>query len=175
MQLAITALGKNTICSLNDILSVINNCGCSIVELKTSNLSRASSLYLLSEGDWSQIAKLEHLLESLSDRQEIQIQTFRPIVDERISNEGIPYKLETVSLFRHDIVQDLITFLHSRNIYVEEVFANRYQAAYFQSPVFSTKFIISIPAEIRILSFREEILDFCDNLNLDAIIEPIKH
>jgi glycine cleavage system transcriptional repressor len=31
-----------------------------------------------------------------------------------------------------------------------------------------------VPANVHILSLREEFLDFCDDLNIDAILEPIK-
>lgn len=173
MQLAITALSKNTTNCLTDILSAISNCECKTIEFKTSLLSQASACYLLTEGDWNQIAKLETVLDNLKARIDFQIQTLRPETAKRCQ-EGTPYTVETISLYRNDITHDLTTFLLTRNICIEEISANRYQAPYFQSPVFSTKFIISIPADTRILSFREEFLDFCDNLNLDAILEPIK-
>lgn len=173
MQLAITALGTNSTLYLNDVLSAINNCKCNLTELRTSQLAEAFAAYLLIEGDWNQIAKLESLLDSLQNRLGIQIQLIRPD-DSKPLPQGIPYSLETMSLYRNDIVQDVTTFLMSRNIFIEELSASRYHAPYCNSPVFSTRFIVSIPSNIRLLSFREEFLDFCDNLNLDAILEPIK-
>ncbi len=173
MQLAITALSKNTTKYLSDILTAIGTCDCSIIELKTSLFSQASACYLLTEGNWNQIAKLETVLDHLKDRLDILIQTMRP-EKTKTGRDGTPYTLETISLYRNDIIQDLATFLLSRNVYIEEICASRYQAPYFSNPIFSTKFIISIPADVRILSLREEFLDFCDNLNLDAILEPIK-
>lgn len=173
MQLAITALGTNSNHYLNDVLSAINNCKCNLIELRTSQLAQASAAYFLIEGDWNQIAKLENLLENLQHRLDIQIQIIRP-TGSPPSPQGIPYSLETMSLYRNDIVQDITTFLMSRKIFIEELSASRYQAPYCNSPVFSTRFIVSIPSDIRLLSFREEFLDFCDNLNLDAILEPIK-
>ena len=173
MQLAITALGKKTTHFLTDILSAVSNCECNIIELKTSQLSQASACYLLIEGKWNQIARLEAVLDQLKDHLDIHVQTLRPEVSKPYC-EGTPYTLETISLYRNDIIQDLTTFLSGRNVYIEEISASRYQAPYFQSPVFSTKFIVMIPPDIRILSLRQEFLDFCDNLNLDAIFEPIK-
>jgi len=61
-----------------------------------------------------------------------------------------------------------------RGICIEEITASRHQAAFFNTPVFSTKFVLLVPPEVRILSLREEFLDFCDSLNIDAILEPIK-
>jgi glycine cleavage system transcriptional repressor len=34
--------------------------------------------------------------------------------------------------------------------------------------------IVRIPAGMRIVSLRDEFLDFCDQMNLDAILEPVK-
>ncbi len=173
MQLAITILSKNNNNYLADILSTITSCECSIIELKTSQLSLVSACYLLTEGSWNQIAKLETVLSHLKVHHDIQLQTLRPEII-KTNCEGTPYTLETISLFRTDIIQDLTTYILGKNVHIEEICANRYQAPYFQSPVFSTKFILSIPSDVRILSLREELLDFCDNLNLDAILEPIK-
>ena len=59
-------------------------------------------------------------------------------------------------------------------IEVEEISGSSYQAPYISTYVFATKFIVLIPPEIRLLPLREEFLDFCDQLNIDAILEPIK-
>lgn len=175
MQLAITALSTKSASYLADVLSTINTCKCNLVELRTSQLAGTSAAYLLIEGNWNQIAKLENLLENLQGQShlDLQIQLIRPD-SSRPSVEGMPYCLETMSLYRNDIVQDIMTFLMSRNIAIEEISASRYHAHYCNNTVFSTRFIVSIPISMRLLSFREEFLDFCDNLNLDAILEPIK-
>jgi glycine cleavage system transcriptional repressor len=77
-------------------------------------------------------------------------------------------------LDRSNVIGSIITFLFEHEISVEEINASSYQAPYMQTPLFSTKFILFIPPEVRLLALREEFLDFCDHLNIDAIIEPIK-
>ncbi|WP_305908306.1 ACT domain-containing protein [Methylomarinum sp. Ch1-1] len=173
MQLAITALGTKTTLYLAEVLSAISNCKCNVVELRTSQLATTSAAYLLIEGNWNHIAKLENILDGLQDRLGIQFQSMRPETTKSAS-DGIPYSLETLSLYRNDVIQDITAFLMNRDIGIEEISASRYLAPYCQSPIFSTRFILTIPPEIRLLSLREEFLDFCDNLNLDAILEPIK-
>jgi glycine cleavage system transcriptional repressor len=34
--------------------------------------------------------------------------------------------------------------------------------------------IVNVPTRIHIAALREEFLDLCDNMNLDAILEPLK-
>ena len=41
--------------------------------------------------------------------------------------------------------------------------------------MFSVQMFINIPAGIHIAGLREEFMEFCDQLNLDAIMEPVKN
>ncbi len=173
MQLTISVLSNHSHPFYLEILATISNCECRIIELRSSRLANSYVAYLLIEGHWNQIAKLESILENLKNRLEIQIQTCRP-ESEHSTKEAIPYSLETLSLDGENIVECILTFLVQRRINIEDICASTYQASYFNSQLFSTKFIISIPPEVRLLALREEFLEFCDNLNIDAIIEPIK-
>ena len=40
--------------------------------------------------------------------------------------------------------------------------------------MFAVHIAVDIPADMQIAALREEFMDFCDQLNLDAVIEPIK-
>lgn len=173
MQLTITALGNKSTNYIAEILAAISSCDCNVKELRSSQLAQSTASYLLVESNWNHIAKLETVLESLQKRLGIHIQTLRPEPNLK-EPEGIPYSLETISLDRHNVVENITTFLFEHGINIEEINASKYQTSYIQSSVFSTKFILIIPPEVRLLALREEFLDFCDTLNIDAIIEPIK-
>ncbi len=173
MQLTITALGNKSTYFVAEILTIISSCNCTILNLKSSNLSQSTASYLLIEGNWNHIAKVETLLDSLQKRLEIKIHTLRPEANSKKQNY-IPYSLETISIDRHNVVEDITNFFNEREICIEEIHATRYPAPYVETAIFSTKCILLIPAQVRLLMLREEFLDFCDTLNIDAIIEPIK-
>jgi glycine cleavage system transcriptional repressor len=173
MQLAIIALGNNQPRFLAEILPAIRDCKCNLLELRSSRLAQSNAAYLLVQGNWNQIAKIENTLEVLQKRMEIKIHSIRPDQNHKYK-ECVPYSLETISQDRDNVVESLITFLFERGIEIEEVTGSSYQAPYIQTAVFSTKFVLLIPPEIHLLSLREEFLDFCDQLNIDAILEPIK-
>jgi glycine cleavage system transcriptional repressor len=40
--------------------------------------------------------------------------------------------------------------------------------------MFSLHVTINVPADISISAIRGDFIDFCDRLNLDAIMEPVK-
>ena len=49
-----------------------------------------------------------------------------------------------------------------------------YTAAHIGTPMFSVHMHVDIPAQIPIATLREEFMDLCDHLNLDAVMEPIR-
>ena len=173
MQLAITALGNNPLNFITDILAAIRDCKCSILEIRSSRLAQANAAYFLIEGNWNQIAKFESVLEIIQKRLEIKISILRPEPKEKVG-DYVPYSMETLSLDRDNVIESITTFLYDRDIEIEEITGSSYQAPYIQTSVFSTRFIILIPPQLRLLALREEFLDFCDHLNIDAILEPIK-
>jgi glycine cleavage system transcriptional repressor len=173
MQLAITALGNHQINFIAEILPAVRDCKCTILEIRSSRLAQSAAAYLLISGNWNQIAKFENTLDMIQRRLDIQIHTMRPEQKDK-PRECIPYSLETISLDRDNVVESITSFLFDREIDIEEINGSCYQAPYIQTSVFSTKFVILIPPQLHLLSLREEFMDFCDRLNIDAILEPIK-
>jgi glycine cleavage system transcriptional repressor len=175
MQLAISVLGANHTNLIGEILPVVRDCNCNILEIRSSQLGQSTAAYLLIQGNWNQIAKVENTIENIQKRLEIKISTLRPEQkDKDKTKDCIPYSLETISLDKDSLVESITSFLFDRDISVEEIAGSAYQAPYIQSSVFSTKFIILVPSSLSLLSLREEFLDFCDQLNIDAILEPVK-
>lgn len=173
MQLALTALGNHQINFIAEILPAVRDCKCNIIEIRSSRLAQSAAAYLLIQGNWNQIAKLENTLDAIQKRLEIKIHTVRPDQKDK-SKDYVPYSLETISLDRDHVIESITSFLLDREVDIEEITGSSYQAPYIQTSVFSTKFVILIPPQLHLLSLREEFLDFCDQLNIDAILEPIK-
>lgn len=173
MQLAITALGNHQTNFIAEILPAVRDCKCNILEIRSSRLAQSTAAYLLISGNWNQIAKLENTLDIIQRRLDIKIHSLRPEQKDK-PKECVPYSLETISLDRDNVTESITTFLLDREIEIEEIAGSCYQAPYIQTSVLSTKFVILIPPQLHLLSLREEFLDFCDRLNIDAILEPIK-
>jgi len=173
MQLAITALGNHQINFIAEILPAVRDCKCTVLEIRLSRLAQSTAAYLLISGNWNQIAKFETTLDIIQRRLDIKIHALRPEQKDK-PKECVPYSLETISLDRDNVTESITSFLFDREIDIEEITGSCYQAPYIQTSVFSTKFIILIPPQVHLLSLREEFLDFCDRLNIDAILEPIK-
>mgnify|MGYP001216944544 CR=1 FL=1 len=69
----------------------------------------------------------------------------------------------------------LAGFFAGRSVEIVEVTTRSYPAAHTGTTMFSVQMFINIPSEIHIAVLREEFMEFCDQLNLDAIMEPVKN
>lgn len=177
MQLALTILGGKTDELITELLSAINVCRCSILECYAANLTEISSIFILLDGNWNHLAKLENMLDVLRNRYQIQIMLLRPAESEEIPRpqEGVPYTLETISTENKDLLLAVTSFLLKRGVVISEIDASLQPAVSFSNRIFFTRFTLLVPPHVRILSLREEFLDFCDSMNIDAILEPIKY
>ncbi|MGZ8193250.1 MAG: ACT domain-containing protein, partial [Methylobacter sp.] len=70
MQITITALGNIQTNFIAEILPAIRDCKCTILEIRLSRLAQSTAAYLLIQGNWNQVAKLENTLDSIQKRLE---------------------------------------------------------------------------------------------------------
>lgn len=174
MQLAITFIGNDQNKLLTEILIAANDCNCKIAEMRSSRFSTQSIGYLIIEGNWNHLAKFENILNGVEKRFALKLQTQRVEHAEKPKQESLPYAVETLAIEQHSNLQYLTGFLFDRDISIYDIACSSYLAPYTGSPVFSTKFIIFIPAHISFLRFREDFFDFCDSLNIDVMLDIIK-
>jgi glycine cleavage system transcriptional repressor len=173
MKLAVSFLAQQQPELLGRLLHTIADAGCRIQECHSSLMGNRLGGHLLATGDWHQIARLENALKTLAPEPELLIQLSRTESWEP-EQTHLPYTIE-VYAYEHDtILQELSTFLSTRNILLTQINTNRNRAAKITTELFCINLKIGIPAATRIINLREEFLDFCDDINIDAILEPIK-
>jgi glycine cleavage system transcriptional repressor len=86
----------------------------------------------------------------------------------------LPYSVDIVSLDQTGIVAGLSGFFANRGIDIIEVSTRSYPAAHTGAQMFAVQMVINVPGKQQVAQLREEFMDFCDSLNLDAILEPVK-
>jgi len=171
--LVIAALGQDRPGLVNDLSSAILDAGCNIVDSRMTVLGGEFSLLMLISGPWNAVAKLENQVGALQNRLGLTI-TFRRTEQRQPVGDMLPYQVEVISLDHPGIVYQLANFFSSRAINIEEMVTNSYAAAHTGSPMFAVNITVAVPADIHIARLREEFLDFCDEMNLDAVIEPVR-
>jgi glycine cleavage system transcriptional repressor len=49
-----------------------------------------------------------------------------------------------------------------------------YAAAHTGTQMFAVRMTVGIPSDLQISGMRDEFMEFCDSMNLDAVLEPVK-
>lgn len=177
MQLVFTVLGANHPGLLVDITRAIKEAKCGIIESRLTELDTHFAGHLLVEGNWNHIARLENALDALSNRLELKIQHQRiqePEEPAKEDTQALPYAIDIFATDQINNVSDLTEFLTSRGVDILDISSSRQPAPFTGSPLFLAHMVIRVPSGTRIISLRDEFLDFCDQMNLDAILEPVK-
>ncbi|MGD8955861.1 MAG: glycine cleavage system protein R [Chromatiaceae bacterium] len=172
-HLVISALGKDRPGIVNQLSKAIYELDCNISDSRMTVLGGEFAILLMVEGPWNLLAKLEDQVPELQDRLHLTITTRR--TEARAGNANLlPYGVDVVSLDHPGIVYSLASFFSDKNINIEDMTTSSYAAAHTGTPMFSVRMSIGIPADIHIAALRDEFMDFCDSMNIDAVLEPIK-
>ncbi|MGB5450469.1 MAG: glycine cleavage system protein R [Sedimenticolaceae bacterium] len=172
-HLVISALGKDRPGIVNQLSKAIYELDCNISDSRMTVLGGEFAILLMIEGPWNRLAMLEDQVPELQEKLDLTITTKR--TGERAGNANLlPYGVDVVSLDHPGIVYSLASFFSDKNINIEDMTTGSYAAAHTGTPMFSVRMSIGIPADIHIAALRDEFMDFCDSMNIDAVLEPIK-
>lgn len=176
MQLLLTILGSNRPDLIIELTRTIKEAKCTVVESRMTELGEEFAGHLMLEGNWNHIARLENAIEALASRFQLKIQMMRAKDPEPTETEdaGLPYAIDIFATDQINNIHDLSEFLAGRGVSILDISTSRYPAPYTTAPLFLAHMIVRIPHGMRIVSLRDEFLDFCDQMNLDAILEPVK-
>jgi glycine cleavage system transcriptional repressor len=175
MQLVVTVLGANRPDLIVELTRTIKDCKCTILESRMTELGKEFAGHLLVEGNWNHIVRLENALEALANRHTLKVSHLRAQeVEAEQEDNTLPYAVDIYATDQINNIHDLSAFFAERGIDILDLSSSRYPAPFTGSPLFLAHMIVKIPAGMRIVSLRDEFLDFCDQMNLDAILEPVK-
>jgi glycine cleavage system transcriptional repressor len=152
----------------------IADCGCNLVETRLAALGQEVVVSALASGSWDAIAKFEATAARLEREEGMRLQVTRtgPRTPESAS---LPYMIEVVAADKAGVLFELAEFFSSRGIAVEQLNSTRYKAMQTGAEMFTAQITVGIPAKTHIAALRDDFLEFCDSLNLDAIMDPIKY
>jgi len=173
-HLVISALGKDRPGIVNQISKAIVEAGCNIEDSRMTVLGGEFALILLVSGQWNEVAKLETQIRTLEKKLELMI-SMKATEPRAVKDRMVPYTVDVVSMDHPGIVQNVAAFFSTRDINIEDLSTWTYAAAHTGTPMFSMNMTISIPASQNIGQLRDEFTRFCDEMNLDATLEPSRH
>lgn len=171
--LVISALGEDKVGIVEEFSGAISDSGCNIEDSRMTVLGGQFAIIALMSGSWNELAKLEGQFNQLSDRLGLTI-TSRRSEERAAAGSTLPYHVEVVAMDHPGIVHNLARFFSRRRINIEDLSTSSYPAPHTGTPMFTVEMAIGIPADTHIANLRSDFLEYCDQLNLDAILEPVR-
>ena len=151
----------------------IADSGCNLVDSRLATVGRDVSMTALATGSWDAVAKLEAMLGRLDREEGLKLNWYRTAAKVSQSNL-LPYIVEVVAADKPGILFQLADFFDRQGITIENLQSTRYRAMQTGAEMFSAQVTIGVPSDMHIAALRDDFLEFCDLLNLDAIMDPMK-
>lgn len=169
--LVICALGNDRPGILDTFTKISKQCGGNILESKLSTMGEECAILLHLSGTWNAIAKLEAALPSLAQMHRFAIHCKRTLPKNALN--ALPYQVHVFAKDRPGILNELATFFSRQGILVEKMETETYLAKN-HTHMTNITFTVNIPAKLHIATIRERFMEYCEDRNLDSMLEPIK-
>lgn len=170
--LVITALGPDHSRTVDLLTQTITNFGANILTTRMTTLGNEFGIMLLIEGSWGAIAKIEASLPGIEQKLGITT-TVRRTTPKQAVKKTMPYLVHAVTNDREGILNDLAHFFVKQDIKIEDVQAHTY-FAHTGTRMSSMTININISVNTHLPTLREKFMIYCDALNLDAGLEPLR-
>lgn len=171
--LVLSALGADRTGIVDELARAATDSRCNIADSRMIVMGLEFAIIMMVSGTWDAIAKLEVQLPAVARRLKLEVISKR--TEARLAQkEALPYSVSVISLDNPGIVHEIANFFASQGINIEAMETSTYAAPHTGSQMFALSMTVNIPGRVHIASLRENFLLFCDDRNLDAIIEPFK-
>jgi len=171
--IAISAIGNDRTGLVYDLTRVVVDCGGNVLESRMTALGNEFAVLMLVAGNWHTLAKLEGELTKLGESSGLTVLSRRTELRPP-RTDMVSYTVDVVCLDQPGVLHALAGFFSSRGIDIGDISTRTYNAAHTGAPMFSLYMVVHVPTRIHVAALREEFMDVCDHLNLDAILEPLK-
>lgn len=171
--LVLSVLGEDRSNLVSELTAAVVDCRCSVVDCRITALGQLYGVIMLITGNWNTLAKLEVQLERLAAAGGLQVHTQR--TQQKPPREDVlPYAVEVIALDQPGIIHHLAEFFAGRGVTLEDLASRSYRASHTEAKMSTVNLVIGIPSDVHVAMLREEFMDFCDQYNWDAVLEPVK-
>lgn len=172
--LVISALGEDKLGIVEEFSGAITDSGCNIEDSRMTVLGGQFAIIMLVSGNWNEVAKLEGQFDQIAQRLGLTI-TARRSAERMLPAGTVPYDVEIVSMDHPGIVHSIARFFSQRGINIEDLTTGTYPAPHTGTLMFSVNMTVGVPAGTHIAALRADFFEYCDDLNLDAVVfEPAR-
>lgn len=172
-HLIISVLGENQVGIANKLTEVAANSRCNIVDCKMQVLGQEFTANIHLSGTWNAIAKAESLLDVLEKQMKLHTLRQRTKVV-NYPKDVLPYIVYVIAKDQVGLMHKVSHFFAEEVIAITELYSEMRPARKSGVQIMSLTMYINVPADENIADLRERFIVFCDNYNLDGIMEAEK-
>ncbi len=170
-HLLLTGVGEDRPGIVESLTRAIADYGGNLEESRMAVLGGEFAIIMLVSAPASAIEALESDQVKLGEQTGLTIHLRRTEKREP-GGDVLRYHVEALSMDHPGIVNSVTDFFSRRNINIESLSTETYAAAHSGAPMFALDMIVEIPAGEKIAELRQRFVDFCDELYIDASLEP---
>jgi len=171
--LVISVLSSDRPGIANQLTSIATENNCNILDSRMAVLGSEFAVIMMITGNTDSLKAFENNLGSFGKERDLLIQVkYTKAPDNQISL--LPYSIHVVALDAPGILKDISTFFSNHSINIENMHTDSYKAPHTAAPMLAINMTVNIPVNLQLADLRDQFIDFCDELNLDANMEPLK-
>lgn len=167
------ALGKDRVGIVDDLSTMILESDCNIEESRMAVLGGEFAVIMLVSSEQNNMDTLIAQLEEAESRLSMSIE-MKETESPHGSPSGLPYLIESLSLDAPGIVRTVTARLKKLQVNIGDLETDSFPAPWTGAPMFRMKIRVTIPQELSIHTFREELDSFEVEEGLDITIEAIR-
>lgn len=171
--LVLSAIGSDRPGIVKELANACVKNQCNIIDSRMTVLGGEFAVIMMVSGNNDHLTNLESALSTAAAHLHLNLTIKRTTPREKVA--AIAYNVNVVALDNPGIVHEIAGFFSEQGINIDDLETGTYAAPHTGTQMFDLNMTVNIPQTIKISKLREEFLDFCDDLNLDAVIEPSRN
>ncbi len=169
--IVITAVAPDRCGIVRKLTGLVRKSGAEVIESRMVALGSEFAIHALVAGNWHVLSRLEKQLAGNCEDADITISVRRSEPVE-VRSDVLPYNIDAVTLRQTDVLASFVEFFIDRGIEIVEITTTTYKPQRTETAVASVQMTVNVPGSLQIAVLRNEFVDFCDHLNVDANLEP---
>jgi len=171
--IVLAAIGADKPGIVNDLSKTVTEHQGNILDSRMLAIGGEFSLVMMINGPTQQLDTITHALKACCA--DLGLDALCRKTHKKGPIKGsLPYIITVVALDHPGIVHEVTGFFAHREINIEDLKTETYAAPLTGSPMFSLQVMVNIPIRHGLAELKEQFFDFCDGLNLDASLEPVR-
>ncbi|HLL90040.1 MAG TPA: ACT domain-containing protein [Tepidisphaeraceae bacterium] len=171
-QLIITAVGPDRPGIVGDLTDYLARNGANLLDTRMVNLRGQFALMVLLEAPAEAATQMTRDLPTRGEAMGLKLTLSPQMPHVPTTLPGLRYKLKTYSVDQPGIVAKLTGLLRGHNVNIEELAAWQESAAMSGQALFLTEMRVTVPSDVPLRKLRAELDAVCNELNIDADLEP---